>query len=79
VIEYRYAEGNQRRLPGLAAELAILKVDVIVASGATGLAAKNATQTIPTVFAAVQDPVASGLVDSELIDASERSHVRMAR
>ena len=64
VIEYRYAEGNQGRLPELAAELVSLKVDVIVASGAGGLAAKNATQTIPIVFAAVQDPVASGLVDS---------------
>ena len=64
VIEYRYAEGNQGRLPDLAAELVSLKVDVIVASGAGGLAAKNATQTIPIVFAAVQDPVASGLVDS---------------
>ena len=64
VIEYRYAEGNQGRLPDLAAELVSLKVDVIVATGAGGLAAKNATQTIPIVFAAVQDPVASGLVDS---------------
>ena len=64
VIEYRYAEGNQGRLPDLAAELVSLRVDVIVATGAGGLAAKNATQTIPIVFAAVQDPVASGLVDS---------------
>ena len=64
VIEYKYAEGNQGRLPDLAAELVSLKVDVIVATGAGGLAAKNATQTIPIVFAAVQDPVASGLVDS---------------
>ena len=43
VIEYRYAEGNQGRLPDLAAELVSLKVDVIVATGAGGLAAKNAT------------------------------------
>ena len=64
LIEYRYAEGNQGRLPDLAAELVSLKVDIIVATGAGGLAAKNATQTIPIVFAAVQDPVASGLVDS---------------
>jgi putative ABC transport system substrate-binding protein len=64
VIEYRYAEGNPRRLPELAEELVSLKVDVIVASGAGGMAAKNATQTIPIVFASVPDPVASGLVDS---------------
>jgi putative ABC transport system substrate-binding protein len=64
LIEYRYAEGNQGRLPDLAAELVSLKVDVIVASGAGGLAAKNATQTIPIVFASVPDPVATGLVDS---------------
>ena len=64
VIEYRYADGNLRRLPELAEELVSLKVDVIVASGAGGMAAKNATQTIPIVFVSVQDPVASGLVDS---------------
>ena len=46
------------------AELVSVKVDVIVATGSGCLAAKNATQTIPIVFAAVQDPVASGLVDS---------------
>jgi putative ABC transport system substrate-binding protein len=34
VIEYRYAEGSQERLPNLAAELVRLKVDVIVAGGA---------------------------------------------
>ena len=44
VIEYRYAEGKRDRLPELAAELVSLKVDVIVASGAGGLAAKNTTQ-----------------------------------
>jgi putative tryptophan/tyrosine transport system substrate-binding protein len=64
LIEYRYAEGNQGRLPDLAAELVSLKVDVIVASGAGGLAAKNATHTVPVVFASVPDPVATGLVDS---------------
>ena len=64
VIEYRYAEGKYDRLPELAAELVSLKVDVIVASGPGSQAAKNATKTIPIVFAGVQDPVASGLVDS---------------
>jgi len=64
MIEYRYAEGDLRRLPELAEELVSLKVDVIVASGGGGLAAKNATQTIPIVFASVPDPVATGLVDS---------------
>ena len=46
------------RLPALAAELVALKVDVIVASGTpTALAAKNATTTIPIVFATSGDPV----------------------
>jgi putative ABC transport system substrate-binding protein len=64
VIEYRDAEGKLERLPALAAELATLKVDVIVA-GATvqALAAQQATKTIPIVFLA-SDPVASGLVTS---------------
>ena len=65
VIEYRYAEGNLDRLPDLAKELVSVKVDVIVTTSAPSvLAVKNATRTIPIVFAAVQDPVASGLVDS---------------
>ena len=64
-IEYRYAEGKLDRLPQLAAELVGLKVDVIVtSSGQAVLAAKNATRTIPIVFASIQDPVAGGLVDS---------------
>ena len=62
VIEYRDAGGTDDRLPALAAELAALKVDVIVA-GATvqALAAQKATKTIPIVFLA-SDPVSSGLV-----------------
>ena len=60
VIEYRSAEGKLERLPALAAELVALKVDVIVA-GATphALAAKQATRTLPIVFAAA----AGGLGD----------------
>jgi putative tryptophan/tyrosine transport system substrate-binding protein len=65
VIESRDAEGKFERLPALAAELVALKVDVIV-TGSTpaAVAAKQATKTIPIVFAAAADPVASGLVTS---------------
>jgi putative ABC transport system substrate-binding protein len=65
VIESRSAEGKLERLPALAAELVALKVDVIVAPSTPGaLAAKRATGTIPIVFPAASDPVASGLVTS---------------
>jgi putative ABC transport system substrate-binding protein len=64
-IEYRWGEGNDDRLPGLAAELARLKVDVIVTTGTPGtLAAMKATKTIPIVMASSGDPVESGLVAS---------------
>jgi putative ABC transport system substrate-binding protein len=64
-VEPRYADGNEERLPGLAAELVRLDPDVIltVASAAT-LAAKNATSAIPIVFVQVGNPVATGLVAS---------------
>jgi putative ABC transport system substrate-binding protein len=66
VIEIRDAEGKVDRLPALAAELVALKVDVIVTGGGTiaALAAKQATRTLPVVFASVGDPVTSGLVTS---------------
>jgi ABC-type uncharacterized transport system substrate-binding protein len=65
VIEYRSAEGKLERFPTLAAELVALKVDVILATSTpAALAAKQATRTIPIVFAAVADSVASGLVTS---------------
>ena len=64
-IEYRYAEGKLDRYPELAAELVRLKVDLIVASGgATPLAAKRATSTIPIVMTSTGDPVSQGLVSS---------------
>ena len=65
ILEYRLAEGRAERLPGLAAELVRLKVDVIVAGGTLGpLAAKHATGTIPIVLSAAGDPVGTGLVAS---------------
>jgi putative ABC transport system substrate-binding protein len=65
VIEYRDAGGKLERLPALAAELVALKVDVIVTAGTPQtLAAKQATKTVPIVFAQAVDPVTSGLVGS---------------
>jgi putative tryptophan/tyrosine transport system substrate-binding protein len=65
VIEWRSAEGKIERLPELAAELARLKVDVIVTAGPTDTrAAKKATNTIPIVMAQDSDPVGSGFVAS---------------
>jgi putative ABC transport system substrate-binding protein len=53
------------RLDDLAAELARLKVDVLIAEGTIGtLTAKRATSTIPIVMVYVADPVGSGLVAS---------------
>src|SRR5262250_1414429 len=64
-IEYRYSEGQESRLPQLAAELVHLKVDIIVTSITPDtLVAKNATTTIPIVMASVADPVGSRFVDS---------------
>jgi putative ABC transport system substrate-binding protein len=64
-IEFRTAEGKVDRLPALAAELGRLQVDIIVTQGTPAAsAAKNATSTIPIVFAGAGDPVASGLVAS---------------
>ena len=65
LIEYRAADGRVERLPALAAELARLKVDVIVAVATPGgRAAQQATTTIPIVVVGMGDPVRDGLVAS---------------
>ena len=65
VIEWRYAEGKADRLPGLAAELVRLKVEVIVTAGPPATRpAKEATSTIPIVMAQDSDPVGNGFVAS---------------
>jgi putative tryptophan/tyrosine transport system substrate-binding protein len=64
-IEYRWAEGQDDRLPSLAIELVGLPSDVIVTTGTPGaLAAMQATKTTPIVMASSADPVAAGLVAS---------------
>src|SRR5215470_19703575 len=65
LVEYRYAEGNLDRIPGLVAELVQLKVDVLVSGNFQAIrTAKQATKTIPIVMVTTIDPVATGLVDS---------------
>src|SRR4051794_24736958 len=62
-IEYRWAEGRYERLPELARELVRSNVELIVTHATPGgLAAKQATSTIPIVVASVGDPVATGIV-----------------
>src|SRR6516162_1336413 len=66
MIEYRWAEGRNDRLPALAAELVRLPVNVIVCAGSTqaSIAAKAASTTVPIVFYGGTDPVSIGLVAS---------------
>jgi ABC-type uncharacterized transport system substrate-binding protein len=62
-IEYRYAEGREDALPAIAAALARLRLDVIVAEGTAAIqAAKTVTQTVAIVMATSADPVGTGLV-----------------
>jgi putative ABC transport system substrate-binding protein len=65
LIEYRFAEGKAERLPELARELVLLKVDAIFTTGTPAIfALKEATKTIPIVFFSTSDPIGTGVVAS---------------
>ena len=65
MIEHRYAEGVEARVPVIVAELVQLNVDVLVVPSLAAVrAAKQATTTIPIVIVTTFDPVAAGIVDS---------------
>src|SRR5262245_18059804 len=65
LVEFRYSQGRDEHLSSLAADLVESRVDVIVAvTTPAARVAKGATTTIPIVFVAVGDPVASGVVAS---------------
>ena len=66
VIDYRFSEGHDERLPEHAAELIAAKVDLIVASGSpASVAASRATRTVPIVMGSLAaDPIETGLIAS---------------
>ena len=65
IVEFRMTEGSVEQLPRLAEELVRHKVDVILASaGASAVAAKKVTTSVPIVFVGVYDPVELGITPS---------------
>jgi putative ABC transport system substrate-binding protein len=65
IVERRYAQGDAERFKDFAAEMVKLNVDaIIVVTTPAGMAAKNATKTIPIIHPAAIDPVGTGLIAS---------------
>src|SRR5215469_11262413 len=63
-IEYRWSEGRPERYAEIAAEFVRLNIDVILTVGSAVPIVRQATTSIPIVFAVAIDPVGSGLVAS---------------
>jgi putative tryptophan/tyrosine transport system substrate-binding protein len=64
-VEYRFSDGNEDRLPAIAADFVRRPTAIIVASGTpSAIAAKASTSTVPIVFSMGIDPVGQGLVAS---------------
>jgi putative tryptophan/tyrosine transport system substrate-binding protein len=65
IVDYRYFEGHNERIPALAAELVALNPDLLICTAPqAAIALKSATATIPIIFVGVANPVALGLVQS---------------
>jgi putative tryptophan/tyrosine transport system substrate-binding protein len=64
VLEIRWANGRPERFAEIAAEFIRMRADAIVSPGGSAYAVKQATQIIPIIFAAANDPIGSGLVVS---------------
>jgi putative ABC transport system substrate-binding protein len=78
VIEYRWASGRYDRLPAFADEFIRQRVNVIVAqNSASAMAAKPATETVPTLFMTGSDPVQLGLVASMNRPGGNRTGVHL--
>ena len=63
-IQYRFSDGDDSRLPAIAADFVRREVSVIIASGPSAAVVKGATSTIPIVFSTGFDPIGQGLVAS---------------
>jgi putative ABC transport system substrate-binding protein len=64
MIEYRYGDDALERVPGLAAELVKLAVDLIIVQGAAVPVVSQIGLTVPVVYVFSGDPVSAGLADS---------------